>query len=29
MAFALRLVDILFGVDKAKEVGGGLLVPYP
>jgi putative intracellular protease/amidase len=29
MAFALRLVDLLFGADKAKEVAGGLLVPYP
>lgn len=29
MAFALRLVDLLFGVDKTKEVAAGLLVPYP
>lgn len=29
MAFALRLVDLLCGPDKAKEVAGGLLVPYP
>lgn len=29
MAFALRLVDLLFGADKAKEVAGGLLVPFP
>eukprot|EP00624_Nannochloropsis_granulata_P004678 evm.model.NODE_3360_length_4868_cov_47.886810.1 len=29
MAFALTLVELLFGMDKAKEVAGGLLVPYP
>lgn len=29
MAFALRLVDLLLGADKAKEVAGGLLVSYP
>jgi len=29
MVFALKLVELLFGMDKAKEVAGGLLVTYP
>ncbi len=29
MLFALTLVELLCGMEKAKEVAGGLLIPYP
>lgn len=29
MLFSLTLVELLFGMDKAKEVAGGLLIEYP
>lgn len=29
MLFSLTLVELLFGMDKAKEVAGGLLTEYP
>lgn len=29
MLFSLTLVELLFGVEKAKEVAGGLLIEYP